>query len=136
MPQDVQTSIKDLLQGLEVWSSRALSGTETRSGSSRQGEAEREHLLLQMNYWSTKILITRPCLCRTEHRIQNESDTSAAFNVQMAKICVTSARELVALFPGEPDLDFVYTKAPWWTVIHLSEYQDELAELLNADEGV
>ncbi|KAF1925796.1 uncharacterized protein M421DRAFT_231773 [Didymella exigua CBS 183.55] len=119
LPQNVQGRIKDLLQDLEEWSSQALSGAKSPSGSQQQGEVEREHLLLLMHYWSTKILITRPCLCRTERRIQNESDTSAAFNVQMANICVTSAREMMALFPDEPDLDFVYMKAPWWNVIHI-----------------
>jgi hypothetical protein len=112
--------MKDLLQELEDWSSRALNGTKSLRGS-QHGEVEREHLLLLMHYWSTKILITRPCLCRTERRIRNESDTSAAFNVQMASICVTSAHQLTALFPHEPDLNFVYMKAPWWSVIHISE---------------
>jgi len=88
-----------------------------------------------MHYWSTKILITRPCLCRTERRIQNESDASASFNVQMASICVTSARQLISLFPEEPDLDFVYVKAPWWSVIHMCEYQQGSVELFNTDES-
>jgi hypothetical protein len=136
MLQEIQTSIKELLQGLEVWSSRALSGAKTSSGSQRHGEVEREHLLLMMHYWSTKILITRPCLCRTERRIQNESDVSAAFNVQMAKICVTSARELISLFPEEPDLEFVYAKAPWWSVIHMCKYQHEVEGLPDTDESV
>ncbi|KAF3048640.1 hypothetical protein E8E11_007367 [Didymella keratinophila] len=117
--QDVQISIKELLHDLEAWSAHAFSGAKTSTGPQRHSQVEREHLILLMHYWSTKILITRPCLCRTERRIQNESDASASFNVQMANICVTSARQLVSLFPAEPDLDFVYVKAPWWSVIHL-----------------
>lgn len=136
MPQDIQKSIKELLEGLELWSSRALSGAKTSSGSQQHNEVEREHLLLQMHYWSTKILITRPCLCRTERRIQNESDVSAAFNVQMASVCVTSSRALVSLFPEEPDLDFVYAKAPWWSVIHMCKYQHEFKDLPKTNESV
>ncbi|KAF2625798.1 hypothetical protein BU25DRAFT_345214 [Macroventuria anomochaeta] len=116
--QDVQGKIKDLLQGLEDWSMRALSGTVS-PGDLRQSEVEREHLLLLVQYWSTKILITRPCLCRTERRIKDESDASAIFNSEMASICVNSARALTALFPHEPDIHFVCMKAPWWNVIHI-----------------
>lgn len=134
--QEVQISIRELLEGLEVWSSHALGGARTSSGSQRYSEVEREHLLLMMHYWSTKILITRPCLCRTERRIRNESDASAAFNVQMAEICVLSARELVSLFPDEPDLDFVYGKAPWWSVIHMCKFQQEFKDLPNTDREV
>jgi hypothetical protein len=136
MSQDIQISIKELLQSLEVWSSRALDGAKTLNGSQRYSEVEREHLLLMMHYWSTKILITRPCLCRTERRIQNESDVSAAFNVQMAKMCVTSARELLSLFPKEPDLEFVYGKAPWWSVIHMCKCQQRFEDLTNTYESV
>lgn len=75
-----------------------------------------------MDYWSTKILITRPCLCRIEQRIRNESNTSIDFNTTSAKDCVNAALEMVKLFPNKPDLHFVYSKAPWWAVVHLSKY--------------
>jgi hypothetical protein len=78
-------------------------------------------MLLQMNYWSTKILITRPCLCRTERRIKNQSDSSASFNSEMALLCVEATRALTALFPQDPDPKFVYLKTPWWNVVHVSK---------------
>jgi hypothetical protein len=118
--QDAQSKIKELLQELEEWSRDAFGGNASPGGP-QQGQAERERLLLQMHYWSTKILITRPCLCRTERRIKNESDTSAIFNAEMASSCVDSARALTALFPGKPDSSFVYMKAPWWNVVHISK---------------
>lgn len=82
---------------------------------------EREQLLLRVHYWSTKILITRPCLCRTERRIKNESDKSAQFNAKMSEVCVDSARALTALFPDNPNSDFVYKTAPWWSIVHISK---------------
>jgi hypothetical protein len=83
-----------------------------------------------MHYWSTRILITRPCLCRIERRIKNESDLSAKFNAEMSTTCVNAAQELMELFPDEPSQEFVYKKAPWWDVVHISEYQSipELAK--------
>lgn len=95
-------------------------------GSPQQFQMAREQLLLQMYYWSTKILITRPCLCRTERRIKNESDKSAQFNSDMADTCVNSARALTALFPDKPGPSFIYERAPWWSVVHISEYYHDL----------
>lgn len=91
-------------------------------GDPQKSRTEREQSLLQMHYWSTKILITRPCLCRTERRIKHESNQSAQFNSEMAEICVNSARALTALFPDNPGPSFVYEQAPWWSVVHISEY--------------
>ena len=67
-------------------------------------------------------MITRPCLCRSERRIKDESDKSAHFNSAMARICVDSARALTALFPDKPVLKFVYEKASWWNVVHISKF--------------
>lgn len=117
--KDMQGRIKEYLSDLEKWSKNSLSNYIV-PGSPQQSHMEREQVLLQMQYWSTKILITRPCLCRTERRIKNESDRSARFNSEMAEICVNSARALTALFPGEPSPDFVYKTAPWWSIVHIS----------------
>jgi hypothetical protein len=72
-----------------------------------------------MNYWSTKILITRPCVCRLERRIQNQSNMSASFDAKAAGICVNAAMEMVKLFPNQPNVHFIYSKGPWWVIVHI-----------------
>lgn len=67
------------------------------------------------------MVITRPCLCRVERRIHNESNASAEFNTTIAKACVGAALEMSKLFSDEPDLNFIYSKGPWWAVVHLSK---------------
>lgn len=120
----MQTSIKRLLGELEEWARGTLSGNVVPDDPDelQQARFERERLLLQMHYWSTKILITRPCLCRTERRIKDESDASARFNSETATDCVNSAHQLTALFLNEPDCRFIYEKAPWWNIVHISRY--------------
>ena len=76
-----------------------------------------------MHYWSTKILIARPCLCQIERRIKSQSDKSAICNADMAATCVASARALAGLFPDKPDLMLVYAEAPWWNMVHISKYR-------------
>jgi hypothetical protein len=56
-----------------------------------------------------------------ERRIRGESSASAEFNTTSAEACVEAALEMAKLFPDEPDLDFIYSKGPWWAVVHLSK---------------
>jgi hypothetical protein len=71
---------------------------------------EREQFLLKADYWSTKMLVTRPCLCKIERRIRNESKASVEFNKTSAEAYVGAALEMTKLFPDDPDLDFIYSK--------------------------
>ena len=89
--------------------------------SSQSSELTQEQLLLGMCYYSTKMTITRPCLCRTEQRIKNESDTSAEFNAKSSAACVEAAQKMVALFPDKPDPKWIYRMGPWWSVVHNSK---------------
>jgi hypothetical protein len=73
-------------------------------------------------YWSTKMLITRPCLCRIEGRIRNESNTSATFNAKTAVSCVEAALQTTSLLPDQPDINFIYPRGPWWAIVHISRY--------------
>ena len=111
----------ELLKELTEWSSVALPAPQQVGKGKQKAGFDREQFLLRTNYWSAKILITRPCLCRIERRITNESDASASFNKRTAEACVEAALEMTKLFPDQPDLDFLYTKGPWWAVVHLSK---------------
>jgi hypothetical protein len=64
-------------------------------------------------------LITRPCLCRIERRIASESSQSANFNTKMAEACVYAARRMTALFPEQPDTSLIYSRGPWWNIVHI-----------------
>ncbi|KAL6157198.1 hypothetical protein ACJQWK_06830 [Exserohilum turcicum] len=118
--EHIQTRIKGLLNELEEWSKTALPSEGLRFTSPTQkSEIDREHFLLNIYYWSTKILITRPCLCRIERRIESESSRSVDFNKKIAELCVYAARQIVALFPKQPDMYFIYSQGPWWDVVHI-----------------
>ncbi|CAO2653872.1 Nn.00g106050.m01.CDS01 [Neocucurbitaria sp. VM-36] len=116
--QFIQRKITELLDELEQWSKASLP-TDSETVDSAQHQDRRERFMLRMYYWSTKILITRPCLCRIERRIANESNSSENFNSQAAETCVDAARELTKLFPDQPDPNFIYASGPWWTVVHI-----------------
>ncbi|KAG9186065.1 hypothetical protein G6011_02621 [Alternaria panax] len=116
----VQTKITELLKELDDWVKTVLPPEDIRpSNRSQRPELNRERFLLRMYYWSTKVLITRPCLCRIERRISTESSASMNFNSQTAETCVEAARRMAMLFPEKPDTGFLYSQGPWWDVVHL-----------------
>ncbi|KAI4953081.1 hypothetical protein J4E86_006620 [Alternaria arbusti] len=116
----VQTKITELLKELEDWVKTALPSDDIRpSNSTQRPELNRERFLLRIYYWSTKVLITRPCLCRIERRIATESSKSMNFNAESAETCVDAARNMTMLFPEQPDTQFIYSQGPWWDVVHL-----------------
>ncbi|CAN9473366.1 unnamed protein product [Alternaria alternata] len=116
--KSVQGSISGLLNELEEWSKAALPGGRQAARKKHMTGLEREQFLLEADYWSTKMLVTRPCLCKIERRIRNESKASVEFNKTTAEVCVGAAFEMTNLFPDEPDLEFIYSKGPWWAIIH------------------
>ncbi|CAN9173970.1 unnamed protein product [Alternaria alternata] len=116
--KSVQGSISGLLNELEEWSKAALPGGRQAARKKHMTGLEREQFLIKADYWSTKMLVTRPCLCKIERRIRNESKASVEFNKTSAEACVGAALEMTKLFPDEPDLDFIYSKGPWWAIVH------------------
>ncbi|KAI4947324.1 hypothetical protein J4E91_006676 [Alternaria rosae] len=116
----VQTKIAELLRELEDWVKTALPPEDIRASNwNQRPELNRERFLLRIYYWSTKVLITRPCLCRIERRISTESAKSMNFNNESAETCVNAARNMTMLFPEQPDTHFIYSQGPWWDVVHL-----------------
>ncbi|KAH7366641.1 fungal-specific transcription factor domain-containing protein [Pyrenochaeta sp. MPI-SDFR-AT-0127] len=115
----IQSKISELLNELEDWKMFALPQDSSAQSTHRDFDLEREPFLLRIQYWSTTLLITRPCLCRIERRIPHQSDRSANFNAKAAQACVDAALEVVKLFPDEPDPKFIYSSGPWWTIVHV-----------------
>ncbi|KAI8938874.1 hypothetical protein NX059_004733 [Plenodomus lindquistii] len=115
----VQKQVTVLLGDLEEWAKTALPGHASQWDPTTRTANSRKNFLLRISHLSTKILITRPCLCRIERRISHESDESINFNAKSAETCVEAARELAMLFPDRPDSTFMYTQGPWWDVVHI-----------------
>ena len=119
----IQLHITTLLAELEQWSTTALPLETSSPGPSADFSSNRERLLLSLHYYSIKILITRPCLCRLERRIKDQSDRSFNFNQKMAETCVQAAQNMTSLFPHHPDPKLIYQRGPWWCIVHNSKLE-------------
>jgi hypothetical protein len=63
-------------------------------------------------------MINRPCLCRLDRKIPNQSSKSLDFNRQAATACVDAAKDLLSLIPDEPNAVGLLRVGPWWSVLH------------------
>ena len=78
----------------------------------------RQRVNLGLFYYSSTMLANRPCLCRVDGRIPNESGKSKRSNRLNAMTCVDAAIHLLSLLPDEPDTVALYALSPWWCLIH------------------
>ncbi|KAL4874107.1 hypothetical protein BDV12DRAFT_181955 [Aspergillus spectabilis] len=78
---------------------------------------ERERLSLALSFYSTKILITQPCLGRTLLQASWDTQTET-FCTTMAAMCIDMASQLLDLLPDTPDTAWMYRLSPWWCLVH------------------
>ncbi|KAK8204656.1 fungal-specific transcription factor domain-containing protein, partial [Phyllosticta capitalensis] len=79
----------------------------------------RERTLLGFSFYSTKILLNRPCLCRIDLRIKNIGPDSKVVNNERSRECVKAARSMADLLPDDdPDVLWLYRNGPWWCIVH------------------
>jgi hypothetical protein len=68
-------------------------------------------------FYSTKIEITHPCLCRLDSS-PPEDDKTHEFCNKTAAECVESACHMLTLFPDNPDAAMLHRISPWWCTLH------------------
>ena len=84
----------------------------------RDQQFHRQRVSLGFFYYSTLIIVSRPCLCMVNRRIPNQSTKSKEFNRATAAKCVYAARDMLELLPDEPNSIGLYKVAPWWCLVH------------------
>ncbi|KAI4177126.1 MAG: hypothetical protein LQ343_000608 [Gyalolechia ehrenbergii] len=78
----------------------------------------RQRICLGLMYYSTVIIIKRPCLCKLEEKIPNETKRAKDIDRASASECVLAAQSMVDLLPDEINLARMYQTSPWWNMVH------------------
>ncbi|PYH67187.1 fungal specific transcription factor domain-containing protein [Aspergillus vadensis CBS 113365] len=95
----------------------------------------RERVSLALRYYSTCIMLCRPCLTRASspQRPQSpdpanaqhshpsslhNSSSRAHFRSTMALMCVRSARSLLLCLPQTPNIMWITAMTPWWCILY------------------
>ena len=118
--KEVQKRIVNLSEELEIWASRLPPGFNFYQGTNGEQTMGVERNILRIYYHSAKILISRPCLCRIDRRIKNQTQISNDLNQRMATNCVAAAKALTALLPDDMSNKGrrIYEIFPWWAAVH------------------
>jgi hypothetical protein len=114
---DIQSQVKDLDERLEMWY-RKLPQAFAFRRKQRERTSYEYRLNLGFFYYSTKMTIHRPCLCRLDRKIPNQSSKSLEFNRSSAASCVEAAMDMLQLIPDEPNAVGLVRVGPWWNILH------------------
>ncbi|KAL1986440.1 hypothetical protein VTN96DRAFT_6360 [Rasamsonia emersonii] len=117
----VQQVISVLNAKLDRWHLSLPVNLRLSAGQSdRSSQAQRERSYLAFRFYSTRILINWPCLCKTRNinPVTFQSESSRSFNAEAVEQCRKAARDLLKLLPDDGTVPDVYDSTPWWCVLH------------------
>jgi uncharacterized membrane protein YgcG len=74
---------------------------------------------LAMQFFSSRMILFRPCLCRFEGRLKHQSENSKDFNQEAVETCIRSARKMISLLSwSASSVSKLYAITPWWNTLH------------------
>lgn len=77
----------------------------------------RQSASLAFRFYTTKLIITQPCLRRLAYQRPGAGSPGAVCDT-MAAICVHVSMQTIDLLPESPDAARLYGVSPWWCVLH------------------
>ncbi|KAJ5988506.1 hypothetical protein N7481_003716 [Penicillium waksmanii] len=77
----------------------------------------RHRISLAFRFYTTKLVISQPCLRRLAHQVSGTPSHSSECDV-IATICVEAAQQMLDILPEEPDINWLYEMLPWWCFLH------------------
>ncbi|KAJ5278931.1 hypothetical protein N7478_004303 [Penicillium angulare] len=112
---DIENRLEDLRFRIDLWKSSlpiSLDFMQEKNDDSR--DQLRCKLFLAFHYYSARITLGRPCLCR---RDAGQSNAPQTFSHTMALVALGSANGMLDLIPDKPDVVQLYQVCPWWSVL-------------------
>lgn len=113
----IQSTITTLLSSLNKWRPEAM--PDHLHSADVNPVLEHQQILLKKQYLRLVILITRPCLQRLQLHVANANAPSlSSLDKHLAETCIRAAQDVVAILPTEVNTRALYTKGPWWSIVH------------------
>ncbi|EHA21030.1 hypothetical protein ASPNIDRAFT_45724 [Aspergillus niger ATCC 1015] len=120
-PSEKQHQISKYQKKLEEWLSSLKeywSFTDSHGHYTKSMEC-REKILLAFSFYSIEIVLNRPCLTRPEFQKNSKvRRPRSRFDDDKALVCLQSALNMTSVLPDLPDLEWLCTMAPWWSIVH------------------
>ncbi|KAL8782279.1 MAG: hypothetical protein Q9213_005514 [Squamulea squamosa] len=113
----VQAVISRCHRRLERWHS-TLPAIFDFTKSQQDREFSQSRMCLGVSYYSTMMITHRPCLCKMEQKIPNETERGKSIDQANATSCIFAARSVVNLLPDQLNTVDMYQVTPWWNMVH------------------
>ncbi|OQD85742.1 hypothetical protein PENANT_c009G03540 [Penicillium antarcticum] len=113
----IENRIGELRCRTEMWHASLPSGLDFTQKGEDSADVLRCKLTLALHYYSGRITLGRPCLCRRDAS-QKDKAGKSTFSHEMAVITLESACHMLDLIPDEPDAIQLYQICPWWYILH------------------
>ncbi len=114
----IENRIGMLRTRVERWYTNLPEAYDWTRSDERSPEMLRASLCLAFHYYSARITLGRPCLCRRDVRSLNSPNQAKSFNHEMSVAVLEAAQRLIGLLPDEPDASRIYQLCPWWCILH------------------
>lgn len=110
----IENRIKELKTRIDTWFEQLPASYNFTIKASESPEQLRAKLGLAFHYYSIRITLGRPCLCRRDASLSHQN----SFSHKMALISLDAASRMLDLLPDPPDAIQLYRLAPWWCILH------------------
>ncbi|KAJ5141391.1 hypothetical protein N7526_002386 [Penicillium atrosanguineum] len=106
----IENRIGELRSRCDLWYRSLPAVLDFTQKNDDTPEILRSKLTLAFQYWSARITLGRPCLCRRDAQQKNPADKSS-FSHDMAVLTLESATSMLDLIPDEPNAVQLYSIA-------------------------
>lgn len=113
----IENRIGELRSRCDLWYSSLPPVLDFTRTSDDGPDVLRSKLALAFHYYSARITLGRPCLCRRDAQHSSPSEKST-FSHDIAVLTLESALRMLDLIPDETNAIQLYDIAPWWCVLH------------------
>ncbi|KAH8698520.1 hypothetical protein BGW36DRAFT_272033, partial [Talaromyces proteolyticus] len=79
-----------------------------------------QQVSLALNYFGTRMILTRPCLTGSKDIGGNSKEHEKSFRLsnKYGRVCLQSAEDLISILPDHPDMVWLSKASPWWSILH------------------
>ncbi|GFF44692.1 hypothetical protein IFM51744_05883 [Aspergillus udagawae] len=113
----IENRIWELRARIDRWYSDLPEAFDfVRHADDQDQDVLRPKLFLAFHFYSARITLGRPCLCRRDARL--DPNKKPSFSHQMAEMSLESAQKMLELLPDQPNGDRLYQICPWWCILH------------------
>lgn len=113
----IENRIGELRSRIDLWYHSLPAVLDFTRKEDEGPELLRSKLTLAFHYYSARITLGRPCLCRRDARRRSPHEKSS-FSHDMALLTLESANRMLDLIPDEPNAIQLYEISPWWCILH------------------